>query len=54
MGTLYIIAIIALIISFLFNKEKTINALKIGWKKINKILGTYLKLLIILSLILLV
>ncbi len=54
MGTLYIIAIISLIISFCFNKEKTINALKIGWKKFNKILGTYLKLLIILSLILLI
>ncbi len=54
MATLYIIAGIALIISFFFNKEKTLNALKIGWKKFNKILGTYLKLLIILSFILLI
>ena len=54
MGALYIIAVIALIISFFFNKEKSIKALKIGWKKFNKILGTYLKLLIILSLILLI
>ncbi|MGM0438013.1 MAG: hypothetical protein ACQEQD_07045 [Bacillota bacterium] len=54
MLTLYLIAAIALVISFFFNREKTKNALKIGWKKFNKILGTYLKLLIILSFILLV
>lgn len=54
MSTLYLIASAALIISFFFNKEKTKKALKIGWKKFNKILGTYLKLLIILSFILLI
>src|SRR6056297_1691369 len=54
MLTLYLIAAIALVISFFFNREKTKNALKIGWKKFNKILGTYLKLLIILSFILLI
>ena len=53
MLTLYLIAAIALVISFFFNREKTKKALKIGWKKFNKILGTYLKLLIILSFILL-
>lgn len=54
MLTLYLIAAIALVISFFFNREKTKKALKIGWKKFNKILGTYLKLLIILSFILLI
>ena len=54
MGTLYIISLLALSISFIFNQEKTKKALKIGWKKFNKILGTYLKLLVILSFILLI
>ncbi|MCC3144262.1 hypothetical protein LJ207_02870 [Halanaerobium sp. Z-7514] len=54
MYTLYYIAGIATIISFVSNKEKTIQGLKVGWKKFSKILGTYLKLLIILSFILLI
>ena len=54
MLTLYLIATIGLVISLFFNREKTKKALKIGWKKFNKILGTYLKLLIILSFILLI
>ncbi|ADQ15559.1 hypothetical protein [Halanaerobium hydrogeniformans] len=54
MYALYYIAGIATIISFISNKEKTLQGLKVGWKKFSKILGTYLKLLIILSFILLI
>ncbi|MEJ6952462.1 hypothetical protein [Natronospora cellulosivora (SeqCode)] len=54
MLSLYSIAGLALIASFIFDREKTIKGLKIGWKKFNKILGTYLKLLIILSFLLLI
>lgn len=54
MYTLYYIAGIAVLISFFTNQEKTVQGLKIGWKKFSKILGTYLKLLILLSFILLI
>jgi len=54
MYTLYYIAGIAVIASFFADREKTFKGLKIGWKKFSKILGTYLKLLIILSFILLI
>ncbi|MGP3778884.1 hypothetical protein ACTWKD_08600 [Halanaerobium saccharolyticum] len=54
MYTLYYIAGIAVLISFFTDRERTIKGLKIGWKKFSKILGTYLKLLIILSIILLI
>ena len=54
MYTLYIIAIIALAISLFFDKGKTVKALKIAWKKLNKILASYIKLLIILSVVLLI
>ncbi|MFW6035979.1 MAG: hypothetical protein ACOCRZ_06970 [Halothermotrichaceae bacterium] len=54
MGTLYILALTALLISFFVDQQKTKKALKISWKKFNRILGTYLKLLIILSFILLI
>lgn len=54
MYTLYYIAGIAVLISFFADRERTIKGLKVGWKKFSKILGTYLKLLIILSFILLV
>ncbi|MFW6287915.1 MAG: hypothetical protein ACOC2J_04105 [bacterium] len=54
MVTLYVLTFAALLGSFLANREKTAKALKIAWKKFNKILGTYLKLLIILSFILLI
>ena len=54
MYTLYYIAGIAILISFFSDRQKTIKALKVGWKKFSKILGTYLKLLIILSFILLI
>ncbi|MFN2340351.1 MAG: hypothetical protein ABR547_03695 [Halanaerobium sp.] len=54
MYTLYYIAGIAVLISFFSDRERTIKGLKVGWKKFSKILGTYLKLLIILSFILLI
>ncbi|SFL33483.1 hypothetical protein [Halanaerobium salsuginis] len=54
MYKLYYIAGAAILISFLADRQKTINGLLIGWKKFSKILGTYLKLLIILSIILLI
>ncbi|MFW6001032.1 MAG: hypothetical protein ACOCQE_01565 [Halanaerobium sp.] len=54
MYALYYIAGIAVVASFAADREKTIRGLKIGWKKFSKILGTYLKLLIILSFILLI
>ncbi|CCU81073.1 conserved protein, permease-related [Halanaerobium saccharolyticum subsp. saccharolyticum DSM 6643] len=54
MYTLYYIAGFAVLISFFTDREKTFKGLKVGWKKFSKILGTYLKLLIILSFILLI
>jgi len=54
MYTLYYIAGFAVLISFFADREKTFRGLKVGWKKFSKILGTYLKLLIILSFILLI
>ena len=54
MYTLYYIAGFAVLISFLADRKKTFKGLKVGWKKFSKILGTYLKLLIILSFILLI
>lgn len=54
MYTLYYIAGIAILLSFFGDREKTIKGLKIGWKKFSSIMGTYLKLLIILSFILLI
>lgn len=51
---LYLIAIFALLISFLFNKEKTIQGLKRGWKKFIKILPNYMKILILVAIVLLV
>jgi len=54
MLTLYIVTIIALIVSYFINKEKTKNGLKKGWMKFSKTLPTYLKLLMIISLVLLV
>lgn len=54
MTSLYIVAAISLILSFVFDKGKTKKALKIAWKKFNKILPGYMKLLIILSFVLLI
>jgi uncharacterized membrane protein YraQ (UPF0718 family) len=54
MLTLYIVTIIALIVSYFINKEKTKKGLKKGWMKFSKTLPTYLKLLMIISLVLLV
>ncbi len=54
MLTLYIVTIIALIVSYFINKEKTKKGLRKGWMKFSKTLPTYLKLLMIISLVLLV
>jgi len=53
MKYLYIVTIIALIISFIKSKEKTIKGIKKGAKKFNKILPKYLVLLMIISFVLL-
>ncbi len=50
---LYVIALFALLISFLFNKEKTMQGLKIGWKKFINILPNYMKILILIAIVLL-
>ena len=42
---------IGLTISYFLNAEKTIKGLKIGWKKFSKTLPTYLKLLMIISIV---
>lgn len=54
MIALYIIMLILLAVSFIFDREKTYKSIKRGWMKITRILPGYLKLLILLSLILLI
>ncbi|NBG86910.1 hypothetical protein [Isachenkonia alkalipeptolytica] len=51
---LYAVTAIAFLISLLIDRERTIKAVKIGWKKFTKILPGYLKILMILSVVLLV
>ena len=51
---LYIITGLALIVSYLKDKEKTKKGIKKGWKKFTKILPKYLMLLMIISLVLLI
>lgn len=53
MQYLYIIMLILLVISFLFDREKTKKSVIRGKNKLIKILPGYLKLLVILSIILL-
>ncbi|MCC3144170.1 hypothetical protein LJ207_02410 [Halanaerobium sp. Z-7514] len=53
MQYLYIIMLILLVISFLFDREKTKKSIIRGKNKLIKILPGYLKLLVILSIILL-
>ena len=50
---LYIVTALALVISFFFNKEKTIQGIKRGWMKFIKTLPSYLTLLILISVVLL-
>ncbi len=54
MQTLYIAAVVALLVSFLFDRSKTGKAVKISIKKLRHILPGYLHLLILLSFVLLV
>lgn len=51
MLSLYIVTAIGLIVSYFLNTEKTIKGLTIGWKKFTKTLPTYLKLLMIISIV---
>jgi len=53
MEALYVVTVVALILSAIFNKQKTIKGLKIAWKKFSKILSSYIKLLILISIVLL-
>ncbi|WP_026895274.1 hypothetical protein [Clostridiisalibacter paucivorans] len=53
MTSLYIVTAVALVISYFLNPQKTKMGLKKGWKKFSKTLPTYLKLLMIISLVLL-
>lgn len=53
MQYLYVIMLILLIISFLFDRDKTLKSIKRGKNKLVKILPGYLKLLVILSIVLL-
>ncbi|MFO7820380.1 MAG: hypothetical protein R6V17_09120 [Halanaerobacter sp.] len=51
---LYLAAGIGLVISTIFDYQKTVKALKMAWKKFSKILPGYIKILIILSVVLLI
>lgn len=53
MQYLYLIMVILLLISFLFDRDKTWQSIKRGKNKLVKILPGYLKLLVILSIVLL-
>lgn len=53
MQYLYVIMVIMLVISFLFDREKTWKSIIRGKNKLVKILPGYLKLLVILSIVLL-
>lgn len=53
MEALYVIMAILLIVSFFFDKDKTIKSINRGKNKFMKILPGYLKLLVIISLVLL-
>lgn len=50
---LYIVTVFALVVSFFFSKEKTIQGIKRGWMKFVKTLPSYLTLLILISVVLL-
>ncbi len=54
MKYLYIFTVLMLIISFVKDKKKTVQGIKLGLKKFNKILPSYLVMLIVISLILLI
>ena len=52
MSFLYIITAVALLLSFIINKEKTIKALKMAYKKLAKISPSFLGLIIVISIVL--
>lgn len=54
MVALYIVAGLAVIFSFIFDREKTFKGLKMGLKKFLKILPNYLMILIIIAFVLLI
>lgn len=54
MKYLYIFTVLMLIISFVKDKKKTLQGIKLGLNKFNKILPSYLVMLIVISLILLI
>ena len=49
---LYLVTLILVAISFLIDREKTTKGIKVGIKKIRKILPNYLKLLILIAIVL--
>lgn len=53
MEGLYVVTGLSLFVSFLVNKEKTMQGLKRGWMKFYKTLPSYLMLLILISIVLL-
>ena len=53
MEGLYVVTGLSLFVSFLVNREKTIQGLKRGWMKFYKTLPSYLTLLILISIVLL-
>ncbi len=52
MYCLYIITVLALLFSFIADRKKTLNAFKIAYKKIVKILPSFLIMLILVSIVL--
>ncbi|MGM0396788.1 MAG: hypothetical protein ACQEP4_07000 [Bacillota bacterium] len=52
MTSLYVVTAAALAVSYFLNADKTLMGLKKGWKKFSKTLPTYLKLLMMISLVL--
>lgn len=52
MSGLYIATLVALVCSFLFDREKTAKGVKVGFKKLMKILPSYMKLLVLIAVIL--
>ena len=54
MKYLYLATALALIVSFIKDRDKTYKGIKLGLKKFNRILPSYLVLLLIISLVLLI
>lgn len=52
MHTLYLLTAIALVVSFAVNKQKSVKALKMAWKKFFAVLPSLLNMLIMISVVL--